>query len=138
MQRPRRGSGNGAEAGDGRVLRERLVEGGLFVREGPDRDSEHAEQRAEREHVPRISGAAREGHVGNAIDESDSGALPEEVDESPAESFPVVCHLRFLFWSMRVRSASRSWSFMGSSASACIASCAADPAKRRSEMSRTS
>ncbi len=138
MERPRGRSSDAAQAGGGRVLRERLIERGFLIHKSPDGDGEHAEQCAEGEHVARVGRAARERDVGNAIDEGDSGALPEEVDKRPAESFPVVCHRRFLLRSMRVRSASRSWSLTGSRASACIASCAADPAKRRSEMSRTS
>ena len=132
------GAATCAKARGGRVLRGRLIERGLLIHKSPDGDGEHAEQRAEGEHVAGVGRAARKRDVGNAIDEGDGGALPEEVDECPAEGFPVVCHRRFLLRSMRVRSASRSWSFTGSRASACIASCAADPAKRRSEMSRTS
>src|SRR5581483_2641995 len=138
MKRSRAVSSNGAEVGSGCMLRERLIEGGLFVSKGANRDGDHAEERAEGEHVTRVGGAARQPDVGNAINEGDGSALPEEVDESPAESFPVMSHGRVLFCSMRVRRASRSWSLTESSESACIASCAAEPAKRRSEMSRSS
>src|ERR1700685_2455162 len=121
-----------------RRMLDRLVERSFFNGEGGNREGEAAEKGAKREKIACMRRAPREPESGDAIDDGNGRALPEEMDQGPAECFPMVRHRRCLFCSMRVRSASSSWSFTGSRASACIASCAADPANRRSLMSRTS
>ena len=97
MERPRGGHSNRVNSGRSRMLRHWLIEGGFLINKSAHRDSEHAEQCAEREHVAGVGRAARQRDIGNSIDKGDGGALPEEVDQSPAEGFPVVCHGRFLF-----------------------------------------
>ena len=115
-----------------------LIVAGFLIREGGDGNGQHAEQRAESEHVAGVGAVAGQGSISNSVDECDGCALPEEMDEGPSESFPVVCHWRCPFCSMRLRSSSSSRSLTGSMARACMASCAAEPANRRSLMSRTS